>query len=76
MVCPELMVDGVSGQNTVLAVRHAEEGYSTEPGPALIHRKRFPSVFPSVIKASSKEADTKLFLSAYSRDVEPYFNVI
>ena len=35
------MVDGVSGQNTVLAVRHAEEGYSTEPGPALIHRKRF-----------------------------------
>lgn len=44
MVCPELMVDGVSGQNTVLAVRRAEEGYSTEPGPALIHRKRFPSV--------------------------------
>ena len=42
MVYPGLMADGASGLDTVPAVRHAEEVYSTDQGPALIHGKHFP----------------------------------
>ncbi len=39
MALQGLTVDGVSGLNTVLAAKHAEEEYNTEEGPALTLRK-------------------------------------